>query len=255
MLFPETVVVNTFFDYIKTALLPVEGFREMKLGVFPKTKRKVGAFIRRGESLAEHQAKTAFLARLFIENFPEFFDLNGLSQDEVLNLVTYPLIRNVGQIKTGNIVKDGRRVNDKVKEAVYLRFSEFTKLGFPNSNAAVDYSRYYKEEEAKTGEFGQAFAALSLLEHTLTLAYLRYKGISGSIAKKPYLTVYVKNLIRQTGTKDAFEIFAADLIRRVRNYPEHIKKPIYFVLEHAAVYATGTFLKWWDWRKDENQLE
>ena len=244
MLFPEVKIVEVYNEYMKMAVMPVRGWVELKATRFPYSKRPAAIFYRRGESLAEHQAKTALLARLFLDHFPGYFSEKNYIEDKILDIVTFPLIKNVGQAETGNLVKDGRIYSKKKKEKVWSKFCEFVRLAFSDS-AADSYSLIYRSYESSDDHLGKALSALSMLEHVLMLAYLEKQGYKMDIYGRKTRTNRVRMLIKKCKSYDALDVFAVDMVLRVSSFPKEIKRPIYHVLREAILVARGEFFPWW----------
>jgi len=241
MLFPEVKVVESYWDYIKTANMPVAGWLALRAVKFPcggANHNKI--FYHRGESLLEHQAKTAVLLRLFMENFPEMF--KDMSDSEKLDLMTFSLIKNVAEINTGNMIKDGRYHPIVEKQKRFSTFAGFVKLGFgPRAEKFVSLYDRYKDSSDRVAKI---ISYINLLEHVLTLAYHRSLGFRTNVARKKVRTALVRRLIRFTHSREALDIFAADLAHQVKCCADDIKNPILLVLDQASLKARGGPFYW-----------
>ncbi len=84
-------------------------------------------FMRRGDSTLEHQAKTAWLASVFLSNFPEFFGkgITCETSPEVWVYITTALCHDVGESKIGDIPDDGNPLHDTKDTAELELFREF----------------------------------------------------------------------------------------------------------------------------------
>lgn len=118
--------------YAGTAYVSRKGFELVGLTKDTEMPLPVAeTFVRRGESAMEHQAKTAWLAMAFNDNFPLFFSDMDSAYSLAYLMMTVGLCHDVGEVAIGDIPDDGNPLHDK-KDAAEREVFKKTNGGVPS---------------------------------------------------------------------------------------------------------------------------
>ena len=201
-------------------------------------------FFRRGESILEHQAKTAWLASAFMSNFPDYFGTettHGYSIDDWIIIVT-ALCHDVGETDIGDIPDDGNPLHDTKDEAELIAFADFVK-----AYSYVDQGRLFKlfgVFQEKESNAACALYAIDKTEAVLTNLVLEKYGIKGSIANKENPTSRDLFFAKAIGSELAADVWGAQMSARIKSYPPNIARPVFTLLNTAARDVRGEEFSW-----------
>ena len=201
-------------------------------------------FIRRGDSVLEHQAKTAWLASVFLSNFPDFFGkgITCETSPEVWAYITTALCHDAGESKIGDIPDDGSLLHD-TKDAVELEtFQEFIyAYSFFDRRELL---KTFKSFQRKDSHPARALFALDKAEAVLTHLMLEKCGIYGSIEAKNNPTERDLRYAEIAGSNLAADIWGAQMITKFEGFPQEITQPIFELLNVAAQDVRGEKFLW-----------
>ena len=201
-------------------------------------------FMRRSESVLEHQAKTAWLASVFLSNFPDFFGkgITCETSPAVWTYITTALCHDVGESKIGDIPDDGNPLHD-AKDATELEaFRDFIyAYSFFDRDKLL---RMFKSFQDKDSHQAKALFVLDKTEAVLTHMVLEKCGIYGSIKEKENPTERDLRFAKITGSDLAADIWGSQMIARFKGYPQEITCPVYELLNIAAQDVRGKNFTW-----------
>lgn len=201
-------------------------------------------FLRRGDSALEHQAKTAWLASVFLSNFPDFFGkgITCETSPEVWTYITTALCHDIGESKIGDIPDDGGPLHDN-KDAVELEVFQ----GFIYAYSFFDrkeLTKMFKSFQKKDSHPAQALFTLDKTEAVLMLLVLEKSGIYGSLKMKENPTKRDLDFAKKTGSNLAADIWGAQMAARLENFPPEITFPVYELLNVASRDVRGEPFTW-----------
>ena len=231
--------------YAKGASVIRTGFESIGASVVANDSLNLNkTFFRRGESILEHQAKTAWLASVFMSNFPDYFGIettHKYSMGDWLIIIT-ALCHDVGELEIGDIPDDGNPLHDAKDETELLAFADFIK-----AYSYVDQGELFKLFDAfqqKNSNAGRALYALDKTEAVLTNLLLEKHGIKGSLENKKNPTSRDLFFAKAIGSELAADIWGAQMSARIKGYPPYIAKPIFTLLNTAAYDVRGEEFSW-----------
>lgn len=230
--------------YAGTAYVSRKGFELVGLTKDTETPLPVvEAFERRGESTMEHQAKTAWLAMAFNDNFPSFFsDLNSAYSLAYL-MMTVGLCHDVGEVVIGDIPDDGNALHD-TKDAAEREVFERLMAACPGNGKF--FTKAFSEFQDKNVLRGKALYALDKVEAVLTLLFLEQYEHYGVMDKKPFVTESDRHFMRVTRTSCTTDCWAAHVKSLIQDFPETITGPVFGLLKVAVEDVRGEMFDWWD---------
>lgn len=201
-------------------------------------------FLRRSESVLEHQAKTAWLASVFASNCPTFFgkDYPILPSSMVWMLFVTELCHDVGELENGDIPDDGNRQHDIKDQAELNVFEDFIKV-----YNAIDHDEIlslFKAFQDKDSYLGQALYALDKCEAVLTHLLLEEYGIYGNISANPYHTQQEHYYSIVTGSKFAADTWGCQMKDQLIEFPPTISQPVFALLSTASRDVRGEPFAW-----------
>ncbi|MBO7561245.1 hypothetical protein J6T21_04470 [Candidatus Saccharibacteria bacterium] len=240
--------------YSKTCFVIRKGHEIMDgfdSGLFEKSGSEL--FLSRGESVAEHQAKTALLMNLCLDDkyFAELVDFN-VSREEALKyeLVSYSLFHDIGSIETGDVLKDGteldtdKRILENRQERAYNDFVE--KAFSRDAEIYTSWQRWAKQGDYKKYDVVKIATAIRQLETVLSIAFLEKNGIVGNINRKRVISPELQTVINAIGTDNVLDAFAGYMKLKIGNCLSFWqKKLIYGIMESALLDIRGEFFPWW----------
>lgn len=204
-------------------------------------------FALRGESVLEHQAKVAWLAAAFHSNFTGYFFDNTDGPMSARNFnylipVVVGLCHDVGELATGDVPDDGNPehgTKDATEFETYL-----TMLESFMGDDWYEFRKVYREFQTKSSALGQAIYALDKVEAVLTNLLLESYGKCGSLEAKPTITGSDKYYMEQTGSDKPADCWGAHMCSLIREFPNHILKPITELLRVAFCDVRGEVPDW-----------
>lgn len=216
----------------------------------------------RGESVAEHQAKAAFLMRTCLESDYDSCLIPDLSDPEraKYELVTYMLIHDTGTIVTGDVLKDGSEHKNppKIARDDKITFEDFVDDAFTFNGTQQRFKSWHRDTADKeSGSYmnytiAVVLSAIGQLETVLTFAYLEKHNIIGDITRKTDLSTDLQRAIEITGTNNLLDNFAAYMKMQIGKKLEFKQKwVIWGILQAAVEDVRGEFFPWWDKISDE----
>lgn len=201
-------------------------------------------FMRRSESVLEHQAKTAWLASVFLSNFPNFFGkgITCETSPAVWIYITTALCHDVGESKIGDIPDDGSPLHDAKDSAELETFQGFI----------YAYSFFDRRELLKMFESFQkrdsypakALFVLDKSEAVLTHLVLEKCGIYGSIEAKNKPTERDLRFAKIASSNLAADIWGVQMLTKFEGFPQEITQPVYELLNVAAQDVRGEKFPW-----------
>lgn len=204
------------------------------------------SFYWRGESVLEHQAKTAWLTSRFISNFPNFF--SGTTEREVStwawNMLMVGLCHDAGEVVNGDIPDDGRPEHD-AKDGVEMKIFRELSESLNPIDATVE-TIIYERFQRKNSFEGRALYAIDKLEAVLTLILLETYGKFGSIANKSVETRQDKYYEKIAGTDNATDVWGVHMIDCIWGYPDYIVEPVLTLFKVALLDVRKRLPDWWD---------
>lgn len=202
-------------------------------------------FERRGESGLEHQAKVAWLAVAFAENFPMFFGELFLSSVYELfyEMLIVELCHDVGEVAVGDIPDDGNALHDTKDEA---EREVFNSLMHVFSRSDVRLAKMFLEFQNRNTPVGQALYALDKVEAVLTLLFLEQFDHYGVMDKKPLVTDSDRHFMRLAHTSCTTDCWAAHTKALIQGYPKEVTEPVLELLRVAVEDVRGEMFEWWD---------
>lgn len=201
-------------------------------------------FMRRSDSALEHQAKTAWLASVFLSNFPEFFGKNITCETspEVWVYLTTALCHDVGESKIGDIPDDGNPLHDTKDAAELEMFQEFIyAYSFFDRGRLLRMFRTFQEKDSHPGK---ALFVLDKTDAVLTHMVLEKCGIYGNINAKDNPTERDLRFAEITGSDLAADIWGAQMLSQFEGFPQEITYPVYELLNVAARDVRGKNFPW-----------
>lgn len=230
--------------YAGTAYVSRKGFELVGLTKDTEMPLPVAeTFVRRGESAMEHQAKTAWLAMAFNDNFPLFFSDMDSAYSLAYLMMTVGLCHDVGEVAIGDIPDDGNPLHDK-KDAAEREV--FKKLMAACPHNGKFFVKAFGELQSKNVLRGKALYALDKLEAVLTLLFLEQYEHYGVMNKKPFVTESDRHFMRVTRTSCTTDCWAAHTKSLIQNFPETITEPVFGLLKVAVKDVRGEMFEWWD---------
>lgn len=201
-------------------------------------------FLRRGESILEHQAKTAWLASAFASNFPDYFgiDFNTGVAPPVLSLVITALCHDVGETEIGDIPDDGSSLHDEKDSVEYIIFRDFIKSYSRADQAKL--TNLFKSFQNKNSDPGRALYALDKTEAVLNLLILESVGIKGNLSAKEKPTGRDLFFAGITNSSLATDIWGCQIVTRLKDYPSKTAKPVLALLKVASCDVRGEEFSW-----------
>lgn len=203
-------------------------------------------FAIRGESLLEHQAKTAWLASVFVSNFPRFFGDRRLASSAALpnfwHLITTALCHDVGELKIGDIPDDGNPLHGTKDAEERKVFNELIQVYEVDDR--VTLRQAFREFQDKTTFAGQGLYALDKFEAVATLLNMERHKAYGSILHKASPTESDCYYMTQTGAASATDCWAAHMCSVIRDFPKIIRDPIMTLLDIAVRDVRGGPFEW-----------
>ena len=201
-------------------------------------------FMRRSDSALEHQAKTTWLASVFLSNFPDFFGkgITCETSPEVWTYITTALCHDVGESIIGDIPDDGSLLHD-TKDAVELEvFQEFVcAYSFFDRRELL---RTFSSFQERGSHPARALYALDKTEAILTLLVLEKCGIYGNLEARENPTKRDLSFAKMADSKLAADIWGAQMITRFEGFPPEIIHPIYELLTVASYDVRGEKFTW-----------
>ncbi len=201
-------------------------------------------FFRRGESILEHQAKTAWLASVFTSNFPDFFGSKAvfrLAQSDWA-IITTALCHDVGETEIGDILDDGNRLHDAKDEAELNVYKSFIKAySYADQARLLDLFMAFQDKNSNPG---RALYALDKTEAVLTNLILEKYGIKGDLSRKKNPTGRDLFYAEVTGSKLASDIWGSQMSSRLKNFPSAISEPVFTLLKVASYDIRGEEFFW-----------
>lgn len=201
-------------------------------------------FIRRSESILEHQAKTAWLASVFASNCPTYFgqDYPILPSSMFWMLFVTELCHDVGELEHGDIPDNGSRqheIKDQEELSVFRSFVEVY-----NSIDQNEILALYKTFQDKDSYLGQALFALDKCEAVLTHLLLEDNGLYGNLSANPHPTQQECYYSIVTGSKFAADTWGYQMKDQIESYPLSITQPIFMLLATASREVRGKPFTW-----------
>lgn len=229
--------------YSATAYVIRKGFELVGLSEVGEIENVKNTFLKRGESVLEHQAKTAWLCGVFASNFVDFFDGNDMSLADFWYLTTVLLCHDVGEVAIGDIPDDGgaARIDKDVTELKVL-------LGFTEAYDNVDSCillDIFRSFQVKDTKYGEALYALDKLEAVMTLLLLERNGHTSVNLEKKYLTEADRYYMELTGTNCAADCWAAHLVVNTKGFSDVVTRPVLTLLETAMIDVRGGLPEWY----------
>lgn len=201
-------------------------------------------FMRRSESILEHQAKVTWLASAFISNFPFFFG-DKVAYNiplEAWPLMIVALCHDVGESEMGDIPDDGNPLHDTKDDAELEVFKRFVSAySFLERKDLVETFKAFQRKDLQPA---QALFALDKLEAVLTHMVLESCGIYGSVKAKENPTERDSQFAKLTGSELAADIWGAQMKTRFEGFPPSITEPVYMLLQVAARDVRGKEFEW-----------
>lgn len=209
----------------------------------------VAMFRRRGESVLEHCAKTAYLLLALLSHFPGLFDsenvLGGKIPADTWMLVTTMLTHDIGELATGDIPDDGNAAHD-TKDEIERRFYCKEMAPMFSWNDSVYLRESYIDFQERKTFVGQLLYCLDKLEAILGLLLLEEQEARGFIDNKPFPTMQDEHYRFLTGTPNAIDCWAAHTKDRVKDFPAKATRHIFGILRAAVMDVRGEWFAWWD---------
>ena len=205
----------------------------------------VETFERRGESGLEHQAKVAWLAVAFAENFPMFFGEMplGPSYELFYKMIVVELCHDVGEVATGDIPDDGNALHGTKDEREREVVASLMQVFRHNDKCLTEM---FQEFQNKNTRAGQALYALDKIEAVLTLIFLEQYEHYGAMNEKPSVTEQDRHFMKLTHTSCATDCWAAHVKAPIQDYSEEIVGPVFELLRVAVEDVRGGMFEWWD---------
>lgn len=231
--------------FARTAYVPRKGFESV--GMTKETEALppvVKTFKRRGESGLEHQAKVAWLAAVFADNFPRFFGDSSLdpSCDLFYSVFIVGLCHDVGEVTSGDVLDDGNALSGTKDETEREVFNSLMHV-FRHSDARL--AKIFKEFQDKSTHAGKALHALDKIESILTLLFLEQFKHYGAMDNKPLMTDSDRHFVGATRTSCTTDCWAARVKSLTQGYPKEITEPVFELLRVAVEDVRGEMFEWW----------
>lgn len=190
-------------------------------------------FYRRGESDLEHQAKVAWLASAFMDNFPRFF-----SEERYYTLpadvwcrLTVALCHDAGEVIIGDVLDDGSSEHDK-KDAA--EFAAFSQMLVTYAISQHDIRNLYKAFQNKSSHEAMAIVALDKLEAILVNLLLESYGIYGKVSIKDQPTEQDLRFIELAESDAAADVWYLHMTERtLKGFPPEILEPVITLISVA----------------------
>lgn len=200
-------------------------------------------FCQRGESGLEHQAKVAWLAMAF----SMMWEMRNVVDVDLVTLFV-ALSHDVGEIDIGDIPDDGNARHDSKDEKEFETFKKMA-VSFGPINGCTrgaELVRQFEHFQRKDSQVGQFIYALDKLEAVLTLANLERLGHVGSMMSKPHPTEQDLYFVKQTGSDNPVDCWAAHMCSQIIGFPMDVTEPVLTLLDVAINDVRGKSFSWWE---------
>lgn len=201
-------------------------------------------FERRGESIMEHQARTAWLYSALASNFPDGFSTHHMMLTDAWQTIAVAIGHDVGEIAIGDIPDDGNPLHDQ-KDAAELEMFEKLLCAYAPRDRG-DLYMAFKNFQAKDSLRGKALHAVDKVEAVLHLLYLEFYDHYGVMDLKPFVTDSDRRFMRFAGSNCTTDCWAAHVKYMIRNYPENIRGPVLGLMDVAVRDVRGEAFEWWE---------
>lgn len=197
-------------------------------------------FFRRSESDLEHQAKTAWLASVFMSNFPTYFGGERFYTVpfDIWLRITVALTHDAGEFEIGDILDDGNPKHDTKNKAELAAFRKLLIAYSPTAQREV--FELYKAFQKKDTREAMALVALDKTEAILTNLFLESKGIHGRISAKSNPTELDKHYAELIGSDRAADVWYMHMLEHsAKGFLPDIMEPVVTLLNVAARDVRG----------------
>lgn len=197
-------------------------------------------FYRRSESDLEHQAKTAWLALVFMANLPWYFGGERYYTVPIDIWLRYniSLTHDSGEVEIGDIMDDGNP-DHKTKDKAELEAFQKILIAYPEIYRQEAIGLFKAFQKKNTRE-GMAIAALDKLDAIFTNLYLEKCGLRGSIYDKPHPTELDIYYAEKYGSDAPADVWCAHMLdRTTKDFPPDIMEPIIAVVIAASIDVRG----------------
>ena len=205
-------------------------------------------FIRRSESILEHQAKTAHLALAFYSNFPTFFGPEAAKSSALCwEIFALALGHDVGETANGDVADDGSPLHDSASRinTELEVFTEFAKTYEPHDQRSlIEAYKAFSHHDFQDFYHVMAIYALDKIEAAATQLVLESCGIYGRISAKPYPTEQDLHYTELTGSDLAADNWGRGTIDRLQDLPSEITSTVFTFLDVAALDVRGESFSW-----------
>lgn len=201
-------------------------------------------FWRRSESILEHQAKVAWLATAFINNFPGYFGEQN-TYIPPLNtwfLITTALCHDVGETVGGDIPDDGNPLHDTKDDAELAVFKKFVSAYAFNERREL--IELFETFQNRTSRPAQALYALDKLDAVLTHMVLESHGIYGRISAKKNPTERDLYHAKQIGSDIGADVWGVQMLSKLEGFPTEVVQPVFTMLSVASLDVRGEEFSW-----------